>query len=204
MSKPDQQHSPENLAFAAELVKARGDLGLTQSQLSADSGVSLSAIKGYETGRNMPGGRELRDLCRVLRVTPNKLLYGVENPFPPLHADDPARVEGDKGKKVHRNRISFLANMLTFDESYAVYSLIHSIAVARFGEAEVRANLETADLMTVFQIASESGAIEKDLFPKDPELLRALGDGILKAVRTGEKTEINLETGERGLKVSKK
>lgn len=204
MSKIPQSPPLENLAFASELIKARNDLGLTQSQLSAQSRVSLSAIKGYETGRNMPGGRELRELCLVLRVTPNKLLYGVESPFPALNADDPAAVDGKKGRAVQRGRIATLVNLLSFDESFAIYSLVHSIAVARFGEREVRASLEIADLTTSITLLQGGGGIERDLLPKDPDLLQALSEGLKNAVEKGTRTEIPLGTGENGLKVSKK
>lgn len=185
-------------------MKARGAIGLTQTQLAANSGVSLSAIKGYETGRNMPGVRELRDLCRVLRVTPNRLLYGVEAPFPSLDAADPAKTPGDKGQSVHRGRISALVHMLSFDESFAVYTLAKAIATARFGEKEVRASLEGADLMTGLSLLQQTGKIEFDLLPKDPELLRTLADGLRNATEKGESTTIPLQVGEIGLKVSKK
>lgn len=202
VSKSDA--SPENLAFAAELIKARNELGLTQSQLSSASGVSLSAIKGYETGRNMPGARELRDLCKALHISPNKLLFGVETPFPTLSSGDPAAASGEKGQAVHRNRIVALVNMLSVDESYAIYLLAHSIAVARFGEKAVRADMELADLMTSIQLFKQNGTLEMDLLPKDSDLLRALAQGLKDAVATGKKTVIPVGAGERGLIVGKK
>src|SRR5690606_4832477 len=72
---------PSPTAFASELIKARTELGLTQSKLAEQSGLSVSAIKAYESGRNLPGARELRELCQALQVSPNKLLFGTEAPF---------------------------------------------------------------------------------------------------------------------------
>lgn len=40
------------------------------------SGISRSAIKGYETCRNMPGARELRWLCRTMASRTTKPALG--------------------------------------------------------------------------------------------------------------------------------
>ena len=173
--------STEHVAFAAELIKARNELGVTQSQLSTMSGVSLSAIKGYEIGRNLPGARELRDLCKTLKVTPNKLLFGAETPFFSLHADDPASVPGEKGEVVNRNRIAVLAQMLSFDEVHAIYSIVRSIALARFGEKEINTTIQMADFMTSFELFKKGGTLEQDLLPKDPVFLRGVANALLNA-----------------------
>lgn len=192
MSKISQQPSPENLAFASELIKARNDLGLTQSQLSAQSNVSLSAIKGYETGRNMPGSRELRDLCETLRVTPNKLLFGVESPFLVHGEDDPVKSPGDKGSSVQRGRIAWLVNLLSFDESYAVYLIVHSIATARHGEQTVMRQIAAADLETSLKLLSSGKGLEVDLLPKNPEFLRELLNTLQYAIRASELNDCNV------------
>lgn len=202
-SMSDAPPSQENVAFAAELIKARGELGLTQSQLSAKSGVSLSAIKGYEIGRTMPGARELRDLCRALQVTPNKLLFGAETPFFSLHANDPASIPGEKGEAVNRNRIASLVRMLAFDEVHAIYSLVRSIALARFGNKDVHAAIEAADLMTSIQLLKDGGMIESDLLPKDPALLRSMADALKAAVNEGKSSTIPLNAPGTVLRVSK-
>lgn len=104
---------------------------------------------------------------------------------------------------VNRNRTVTLLNRLSYDECHAVYSLVRSIVVARFGEKEIRGDVEAADFMTSIQLLKENGGIEMDLLPKDPELLRTLASALINA-GTGKSTTIELETGEAGLKVKKK
>ena len=82
------QGEPERY-LGERIQRARQAAGLTQPQLSkrmahADKegrGVSAAVISLYERGVNKPGPRELRLLCETLRVTPNILLYGDEDPF---------------------------------------------------------------------------------------------------------------------------
>jgi transcriptional regulator with XRE-family HTH domain len=193
VAKIPQQPSPENLAFASELIKARNDIGLTQSQLSAQSDVSLSAIKGYETGRNMPGSRELRDLCKTLLVTPNKLLFGVESPFITQGEADPAKSLGDKGFAVQRGRIAWLASLLSYDESYAVYSIVHSIATARHGDQTVKRQIDAADFETSIKLIKEGKGLEVDLLPKNPKFLRELLDTLKYALKLSAENDCNVE-----------
>lgn len=138
----------DKLAIASEIIKGRERLGLTQAQLAAKSELSISAIKGYETGRNYPGTKELRQLCIALQITPNLLLFGDENPFEGDVAEKLASVGEFKGPHVRRARVAALMDLLSASESLAVYSLVQSIAQARHGEAEVRSRLEFADLGT--------------------------------------------------------
>lgn len=208
MSKPEAPNPHESFAFASELIKARNDLGLTQSQLSTQSQVSLSAIKGYETGRNVPGARELRELCKTLRVTPNKLLFGVETPFATLNTEDQAKVPDDKGLDVQRGRIALLANLLSFDESYAIYTLVHSIAIARHGEQMVRDHLAAGDFITALMRLNEHKGVEIDLMPKSQEflneLLYMLNYFSEQDVANNESANLSIDLNELIKKVSKK
>lgn len=69
-----------------ELIAAREMLGLTISDLHDRTKISRAVLLGYEKGRTRPGARELKLLCSALRITPNKLLFGDEEPF----QNDPA------------------------------------------------------------------------------------------------------------------
>lgn len=129
---PDLQ--AEKQIIGTEIIKARELLGLTQAELASRSQVSLSAIKGYETGRNFPGAREIKQLCQTLRISPNKLIFGQENPFPersfrsqsaPLK--DPLRAESYRVKMQH------MLPLLSADECAAFHSLAYSLATARHG-----------------------------------------------------------------------
>ena len=71
------------------LQEARRGAGLTQDELAEKSkrididgkGVSGAVISLYERGVNRPGPREIRILCEILRISPNYLIYGNEDPF---------------------------------------------------------------------------------------------------------------------------
>lgn len=143
------------MGIANALIKARNELGLTQTQLSDQSGISRSAIKGYETGRNMPGSRELKALCMVLKVSPNQLLFGTETPFDGETGFGTGEAEGFSrlmfsdpvDAKVTRARVAILAALLTSDEVNSLLNLVKALAVARHGAEVVKQNLEGADLL---------------------------------------------------------
>lgn len=146
---------------------------MSQAQLAEDSGVSRSAIKGYETGRNMPGARELKLLCRVLQVSPNVLLFGTEAPFgegaqiasmsPGLQAmlSDPVDA------KVTRLRLAYLSQLLTSDEVASLMNIVRALAVARHGAEVVQQTIEGADLLAGLGDLMVKGAVAGSL--PDPE-----------------------------------
>lgn len=164
---PIPEETLESLGIASALISARTAMGLTQADLAEKSGISRSAIKGYETGRNMPGSRELRSLCKTLRVSPNMLLFGSEN----LFSDDSINADTEPGMRLllgdpedmkrARARLSLLADLLTPDEVEALLRLMTSLATARHGPELVKKQMIGADLMTAmgmaFQAAAKSG-----------------------------------------------
>jgi transcriptional regulator with XRE-family HTH domain len=150
----------EGMMFASELIKARQVKSYTQSQLSAQSGLSLSAIKAYESGRNMPGARELKQLCETLEVSANKLLFGTELPFQTrswLDLITDASVEEDS---VQRSRTGWLLHLLSSDERQAIFTLIQSIAIARHGQPAVLEKILSSDM----QMAMMTGMAEDAKF----------------------------------------
>lgn len=157
--------------IASTLIKARNELGLTQAHLSELSGISRSAIKAYETGRNMPGSRELKALCRVLKVSPTVLLYGTEDAFADQAAADGRPHEYDHTRA--RWQLLALARMISADELAAVLKLLRAIAVARHGIEMVNKNLEAAAMVafglvgdelpkTIAQIANFGAVLEQE------------------------------------------
>ena len=156
--------APEKFTLAPELVHARDRLGLTQAQLATLSGVSLAAIKGYETSRTLPGAKELRSLCQTLEITPNKLLFGNETPFTANTGSDVSVFPGLHGTVVYRNRIRHLLNLLTADECASFYSLMSALVLARHGSDELNAADQGADLFAGLEIMSAGGAFEENLF----------------------------------------
>jgi transcriptional regulator with XRE-family HTH domain len=161
---------PESMSVASALVAARAELGLSQAALADASGVSRSAIKGYETGRNMPGARELKALCAVLRVTPNALLYGTETPFSGDELDSEAARQtrtflNEPKSAMHlRTQLMALGALLTIEEATSLLHLVRSLAVARHGPEIVKDALIGAELFTEMAAAfkSESKRVMKE------------------------------------------
>ena len=150
MNNPHLPVLPDQISFASELIKARTDISLTQAQLADKCGLSISAIKAYETGRNMPGTRELRELCQVLQVSPNKLLFGTELPFEQRTVANLFVDADTDDHAAFRMRLLLLANMLASDERLALMTLANSIAVARHGDEKVKEILTHADVIAGF------------------------------------------------------
>lgn len=85
---------PFSVEIGKRLAEARTGLGLSQQAVHTRSklhdsdgmGVSRAVLSLYERGVNKPGARELRILCEVLKITPNWLIFGAENPSKALRA----------------------------------------------------------------------------------------------------------------------
>lgn len=107
----------------------------------------------------MPGARELRELCQALKVSPNMLLFGTENPF--ISETIP------EDEHTRNARVVTLIPLLAKNESESVLTLIHALAVARHGEETVRQLLLKADLIvgvtremiSQTKVASTTGAM---------------------------------------------
>lgn len=67
--------------IAYEIKGARERRRLTISDLARATGLSRTVLFGYEAGRTRPGARETRLICEALKVSPNRLLFGMEQPF---------------------------------------------------------------------------------------------------------------------------
>lgn len=136
---PPPDDSKESKSIASALIKARNERGYSQAQLAELTGVSRSAIKGYETGKNMPGSRELKALCLVLGVSPTALLYGSEEAFA-------ARLSGGASTALDaslaRWQLFALAKILPVEEVAALLQLARAIAVSRHGVDAVSAQLD--------------------------------------------------------------
>lgn len=81
-----RQGVPER-GIGSRLAHARERLGLTQTKLAERTkrsdpegrGVPRTVLIGYESGKFLPGARELRVLCHALDLDIAWLLYGVED-----------------------------------------------------------------------------------------------------------------------------
>ena len=188
MSLDKSASSIEKLVLSPELVQAREKLGFTQAQLATESGVSLSAIKSYEIGRTFPGAREIRQLCQALKLTPNKLLFGVDDPFSVQQAGDAARFPGLTPAEVYRWRMKFLVDHLSAEECASLYFLMSALVRSRRGAAELETTEEEADLFAGVELFSK-GEMNIDLFrviTKNPETARQVSDALQAAANKAE------------------
>ena len=64
-----RERTPEALAFAAQLRAERAAAGMSQGDLSAATGVSVSAIARIETGARVMDTAQLGKFCRALGIS---------------------------------------------------------------------------------------------------------------------------------------
>ena len=67
--------------MAQRLRAARMKASLSISDLHKKTGISRTAIHGYESGKTKPGAKEIIQLSEVFGETPNWLLCGTEEPL---------------------------------------------------------------------------------------------------------------------------
>ena len=58
------------------IAKCRKEVNLTQMQLAEKLGITDRAISKWETGKAMPDSSIMLELCDILKITVNDLLYG--------------------------------------------------------------------------------------------------------------------------------
>lgn len=63
-----------NTAFAANLIRYRKSLGLSQEQLAEQAGVTCQSINNYENAKTLPDSNILSALASVLGITLDDLL----------------------------------------------------------------------------------------------------------------------------------
>src|ERR1051325_9148489 len=160
-------------AIAVELSRARSKAGLSHSELHRITGISRTVLIGYETGRTNPGEREIKKLCDALRVTPNQLLYGTEQPFQP---DDALKRLGLNPETLGFAHLVIMYNMLAGDDKRAIVTLMYSILEARHGRkkmaqaAEMMKELEGFVSVAMGKMGVSHEFFEKAIAPHVAEL----------------------------------
>ena len=66
------------MTMAEQIIRARKKAGLTQRELAKQLNVTNKAVSRWETGGGMPDIIQLVPLCRVLDLSLQELLDGVE------------------------------------------------------------------------------------------------------------------------------
>jgi hypothetical protein len=109
----------------------------------------------------------------VLRVTPNQLLYGTEQPFQP---DESLKRLGLNTEALTFAHLMVMYNMLASEDRRAIITLMHSILEARHGRgkmsqaAEIMKELEGFIPVALEKIGFSQEGLEKMFGPHSAEL----------------------------------
>lgn len=140
-------------ALGTRIKVARERLGMAVREVHELTGISPAVLYGYEAGKTKPGAREIALISEALRVTPNVLLFGSEEPFG-VPALDPA---------------SRLARM-TDERPFALMASVMIIPMAL-------ATMDYEDRRTLFSVAlSLIQAKQPDIGPKIVRAVQAMDD----------------------------
>ncbi|HFN5073012.1 TPA: LexA family protein [Pseudomonas aeruginosa] len=69
-------HSGRMSTLQQRITAARELVGLSQSELARNLGVTPQAVQSWESGKSSPRGKRLDELCRLLQVTVTWLVTG--------------------------------------------------------------------------------------------------------------------------------
>lgn len=114
--------------FADRLKRARERMGLNQSELARRVGVKPQSVQQWETGQNLPAGKDRYEaLGRALNVSPQWLEYGEKAMGPAIdHAALERIVSAVKGAEAE------LGIELTPDEAAQIMTDLYKIATKDF------------------------------------------------------------------------
>lgn len=126
--------------IGSRIRQARERRGWTQNVLSVRSrmtdqeqkGISRTVIVGYEAGTHKPGAREIKLLCEALKISPNWLLFGQENPFDVLQPS--MRLVRGGREFVIAMRLAFTILLLRPHERDTISSLVLSLGGREVGD----------------------------------------------------------------------
>ena len=136
--------------------------GKSFSDLHRDTGLSRTTLHQYESGARKPGAREIRLLCDALLVTPNRLIYGTEQPFQKksrLH-----ELLDLSNEDLRTMRLSILLMMLSKEERDAWITLLGESIKARTGGGEkLDETLNAIEIATEVMVGEVAGVFSKAL-----------------------------------------
>ncbi len=109
----------------------QGELSqLTKSLDEEDKGISRAVISLYEAGTNRPSPKEIRLLCEALQITPNFLIYGVEDPFDDVRNYERLGTIGRRGDPEAYAWVAYVMSHIHHNHYDAVMKLVLDLARA--------------------------------------------------------------------------
>lgn len=176
--------------------QAREALELTQGAVCTRTrmadplgkGISRTSLVGYESGTSRPGLREIKLLCEVLSISPNRLIYGTDDPIAPS-LPSLAMVETQEPLR-DAIRIGFAIAALKGHEREALASLALSLAGRQLGD------LRLSGLLTyVGLLGEEIDKLLRQSFPDGdvPNSLEELMDKTSAGLRSNWGTRLVMD-----------
>jgi len=142
--------------IGARITKARRDAKLTSTELSTRLGITRATLSNYEKGKHKVDATMLRKICTELKVSPNRLIFGVDNvkqaKFPKYRLFDPDNT-GEINVIAGRFSIGLMA--LEKDDRDAFLSLVASLLEAQMGTKSL------GELKMIMDALCNSGIIEE-------------------------------------------
>ena len=148
-------HDSSALEVGARLKLARESRDLTQQGVStrtkmvdpAGKGISRTSLVAYEQGPSLPGLREIKLLCEVLRISPNWLILGVEESGQIKQASMEAFALNQSLELRNALRAALVLIALKGHERDSILSLALSLAGRQLGDLRLSGILISADLL---------------------------------------------------------
>ena len=143
----------EQKAIGEKIKDRISALGLTRAQVAESSKVSLASIRSIIKGEKFTTGTQIKRLCSTLKITPNYLLFGTENPD-----FEKGKSDSERFKEIFRT--SILKGRLDKDNSAVIDRLILSMLASQLKKAEYNELMEFVDDFTEVMIPLMSPLIE--------------------------------------------
>ena len=174
-----------------EKVKDRiSALGLTRAEVAGRSKISVASLRMIINGQKYPTGPQIKRLCATLKITPNYLLFGTEDPD-----FEKGKSDSERFKEIFRT--SILKGRLDKDNSAVIDRLILSMLASQLKKAEYNELMEFVDDFTEVMIPVMSPVIES---METGDVMKAVqehyGD---KLSEKGKMKEIDTASGSGGI-----
>lgn len=166
--------------MGTRIQETRDSKRMTQGELSQltvslddeEKGISRAVISLYESGTNRPSPKEIRLLCEALKVTPNFLIYGDEEPFHTLNNRERLGTRGRGRDPEAYAWLAYIMSRIHHNHYDAVMTLVLDLARGwdktfdqgiqeRANEKLLEMANELAQMLEKRKSLTDSGAVKK-------------------------------------------
>jgi DNA-binding Xre family transcriptional regulator len=176
-NEPPEQ-DPLAQSIGIEISRALGAKQMSVVKLHQVTGISRTVLQGYIKGRYKPGAREIREICRALDCSPNRLLFGRESFRERSPLDD---LVGDADKMKNSASAGAIFQLLTLEEQRAFLSLLALFVEKRTGREGVAAILHASRAAVEAMEAQGAGLEQRLEALATPEVIDAVATKVREA-----------------------